>query len=163
MEERKTVFAYISQVFATFGIIVTIFILFSLLIGEGAGAYSTLFALGRTGLRLSTLLELLLLSGIITLIQVLFLTDRWIKNMSIIWRNVLFFSIILGAIVVMILLFGWFPMDDPLAWGGFFASFIPSMGLSVLISRLRERAENRRMQAALDKYQKNRAQEEGTL
>lgn len=163
MEERKTVFNYISQVFATFGIIVTIFILFSLLIGEGTGAYSTLFALGRAGLGIGTLLELLLLSAIITLVQVLFLTDRWIRNMSIVWRNVLFFLTVLAAIVAMIWLFGWFPVDDLLAWGGFLVSFVLSMGLSILISRLRERAENERMQAALDKYQKDRTEGKGSL
>ena len=62
----------------------------------------------------------------------------------------------------MILLFDWFPVDDAAAWGGFLISFILSMGLSILISRLREQAENSRMQAALDKYMKNSAGEEGT-
>ena len=162
MEKRKTVFTYISQVFATFGIIVTIFILFSFLIGEGTGEYSTLFRLGKAGLGLSALLELLLLAAVITLVRVMFLTDWWIKNMTIVWRNVLFFLSVLAAIVVMILLFDWFPVDDAAAWGGFLISFILGMGLSILISRLREQAENSRMQAALDKYMTNSAGEAGT-
>ncbi len=153
MEEKKTVFSYISQVFATYGIIVTIFTLFSLLIGEGTGAYSSLFRLGRTGLTLGTLWELLLLAAVITFVQVLFLTDRWIKNMPILRRNVLFFALVLAVIVGMILVFHWFPADDPLAWVGFLISFVLSMGVSVLLSRLKEQAENRRMAAALEKYQ----------
>lgn len=153
MEEKKTVFSYISQVFATYGIIVTIFTLLSLLIGEGTGAYSSLFRLGRTGLTLGTLWELLLLAAVTTFVQVLFLTDRWIKNMPILRRNVLFFALVLAVIVGMILVFHWFPANDPLAWVGFLISFVLSMGVSVLLSRLKEQAENRRMAAALEKYQ----------
>ena len=156
MKEKKTAFTYISQVFATYGIIVTIFILFSLLIGEGTGAYSPLFQLGKAGLTLRTLGQLLLLSAVITFVQVLFLTDRWIKYMSILQRNVMFFVLVFVAIVGMILLFGWFPVNDLLAWVGFLISFVVSMGISVLISRLKERAENRRMEAALEKYQQGR-------
>ena len=47
MEEKKTIFNYIGQAFATFGIIVTLFIAFSLIIGESSGEYSTLFVLGK--------------------------------------------------------------------------------------------------------------------
>ena len=156
MEERKSVFAYIGQVFATFGIIVSIFIAFCLLIGESTGRYSTLFELGGKGLTAATLLELLLLSAVITIGQILFLTDRWIKNMSIVCRNVLFFLTVLGSIVAMIVLFGWFPVNDIRAWAGFAVSFVLSMGIGILVSRMKERAENDRMQAALDRYQKGR-------
>ena len=155
MEEKKTVFSYIGQVFGTYGVIVTIFTLFSLLIGEGTGAYSPLFRLGRAGLTLETLWELLLLAAVITFIQVLFLTDRWIRDMSILLRNVLFFALVLVVIVGMILVFRWFPVNDLLAWAGFLLSFIVSMGVSVLLSRLKERAENRRMAAALEKYRQS--------
>lgn len=155
MEKHKTAFTYISQAFATYGITVTIFLLFSLLIGEGTGAYSPLFRLGRAGLTLGTLGQLLLLSAVITFVQVLFLTDRWIKNMPILLRNVLFFALVFLAIVAMILLFDWFPIDEWKAWVGFVVSFILSMGVSVFITRLKERAENRRMEAALEKYRQN--------
>ena len=152
MEENKTIFNYISQMFATFGIIVTIFIIFSLVIGESSGDYSTLFALGKTGLTLGTLAQLLLLAFIITVAQVAFMTDVRIKNMSVVLRNVLFFSSIMAAIVVMVILCGWFPINDIKAWIGFVVSYVVCMVLSVLVSKLRERAENAKMQEALDKY-----------
>ena len=157
MEEKKSVFAYISQVFATFGVIVAIFIAFCLLIGESTAGYSTLFELGGKGLTVATLLELLLLAALITFGQVLFFTDRWIKNMSIICRNIFFFLSVLGSIVVMIVLFRWFPISDFRAWAGFAVSFALSMGIGILVSRVKERAENARMQAALDQYQKGHA------
>ncbi|MBO7335489.1 MAG: hypothetical protein J6U42_00970, partial [Lachnospiraceae bacterium] len=80
MEEKKTVFNYIRQLFATFGIIVTIFIVLSLIISEGTGDYSSLFRLGREALTIPTLLQLLLIAGTITCAQVVFYTDILIKN-----------------------------------------------------------------------------------
>ena len=154
MEENKTIFNYIGQVFSTFGIIVTIFIVFGLLIGESSGEYSSLFRLGREGLTIATLLQLLLLSFVITISQVVFQTDKWIKNMMILWRNILFFLVIMLAIVFMVVLFGWFPLSDFKAWIGFFLSYTVSMMISILVSGIKERAEDRRMQEALEKFNK---------
>ncbi|NLL23318.1 MAG: hypothetical protein GX260_05995 [Tissierellia bacterium] len=152
MEERNTVFDYIAKVFATYGIMVVIFILFSLLIGNSIGDYSSLFILGDRGLSMATLLQLLLLAGIITIAQSVFLTDRWIKKMPITLRNVLFYFVSMLTIVALILRFEWFPINDLKAWIGFFFSFTISVSISVVITRLRERAENNKMEAALKKY-----------
>ncbi len=152
MEEKKTVFNYISQVFATFGVIVGIFLVFSMAIGKGASAYSSLFRYKDAALGIPTLLQLLLLALIITAAQVLFLTDTVIKGMSIVLRYVLFFITIMLAMIIMTVVFLWFPVNDPKAWCGFFISFIISMFISILLTRLAEKAENRKMQEALDKY-----------
>lgn len=58
MENNKTIFTYISQVFATFGIILLLFVLFGLTIGDSAKEYSSLFALGRQGFSIATILQL---------------------------------------------------------------------------------------------------------
>lgn len=152
MEKRKTIFYYISDVFAKYGVIVSVFILLSLIIGDYAGEYSSLFRLGGEGLSTATLLQLLLLAVVIIIAQNVFLTDRLIKSMTIFLRNVLFLLTIMAAIAVLIILFDWFPIDDLKAWTGFFLSYTISMIISVLISRLKERAENDNLQAALDKY-----------
>ncbi len=160
MEAKKSVFAYFGRIFATYGVIVTIFILFSLLIGEGTGDYSPLFRLGREGLSLNTLLELLLLAAVVTTAQILFLTDWWIKNMPILWRNVLFFLTVMATIVLLIVLFRWFPLCDVTAWIGFLLSYVFCMIGGILIFRLRERAENKRMQNALEKFKSGRPGEQ---
>ncbi len=156
MEEKKTVFHYIRQVFATYGVIVLIFIVFSIAIGEGAKAYSTLFAMGKDGLSTPILFELLLLAVMITLAQVVFLTDRWIMNMSMMTRNVLLFVSVLIVMVIMIVAFAWFPVDDVTAWIGFIISYVLSMIISTLVTKLKERAENSKMQEALDKYNRRK-------
>ena len=105
MENNKTIFTYISQVFATFGIILLLFVLFGLTIGDSVKEYSSLFALGRHGFSTATILQLFLLSVIISLAQITFLTDRWIRNLALILRNILFFTTVILTIVIFVILF----------------------------------------------------------
>ena len=72
--------------------------------------------------------------------------------MSMLARNVLFFLIITVTIVLFVILFGWFPINDMKAWIGFFISFAVSSTVAVVLSRIRERAENDKMNRALEKY-----------
>jgi K+-sensing histidine kinase KdpD len=88
----------------------------------------------------------------ITFAQILFLTDKWIDNMSMIIRSVLFFGTVMIVMVIMIIVFNWFPIGDMYAWGGFVISYTVSMITSALLTRLKERTENSKMQEALDKY-----------
>ena len=154
MEDRKTIFEYIGQLFTTFGIMVVIFIVINLIIGSEAGSVSTLFALGPAGLSSSTLLELLLLALIITIAQNIFLSDVLIKNMMLTIRNILFFVTILAAITVFVILFGWFPINNAGAWIGFIVSFAVCTAVSAILMRLEEQAENKEMQEALNKLKK---------
>ncbi|NLZ70257.1 MAG: hypothetical protein GX907_02865 [Clostridiaceae bacterium] len=155
MEKQKTFFNYIADVFVIYGVIVFVYALLSLIIGDYISDYSSLFRLGSGGLSIATLLQLLLLAIIINIVKITFLTDRWIKNAPIFLRNLLFFLTIFGATAVLIVLFDWFPIHNWKAWVGFFLSYTISTIVSTLITRLKERAENNKMQAALDKYTKH--------
>jgi len=152
MEEKKNIFGFIRQTFATYGIMVTIFMIFSILVGDIPEGFSSLFILGRKGLSLATLSELLLLAVIITVLQNVFLTDMVIKNMSIIARNILFLVTVLVVIITMIFVFEWFPVNSLMSWSGFIICYLISVGISILVIRLRENTENKRMQKALEKY-----------
>ena len=122
MEEKKNIFDYIRQLFAIYGVMVLIFVLFNLIVGDEAKSISTLFTLGSQGLLSSTLLQLLLMAAIITAAQNIFLTDILIKDLALIIRNILFFVIILIAITAFVIIFGWFPIDNAAAWIGFIIS-----------------------------------------
>ena len=156
MEEKKTVFYYVRQAFATYGVIVLVFAIMSIVIGERTKDYATLFSMGNAGMSMPILMELLLLAVIITLAQVVFLTDTWIMNMSMMIRNVLFFVSVLIVIVFVIVAFNWFPTRDMTAGLGFIISYALSMIISALITILKERAENTKMQEALDKYNRRK-------
>ena len=154
MEDRKTIFNYISQMFSIYGVMIVIFVVINLIIGDNAGSVSTLFSLGKTGLSTATLLELFLLTLIVTAAQSIFLTDVVIKNMALIVRNILFFATILVAITVFASVFGWFPLTDPTAWIGFIVSFAVCAAVSAFLMRLEENAENKKMQEALNRLKK---------
>jgi len=154
MDEKKTIFDYLKQLFTTYGIMVVIFIVTNLLVGNGARVLSTLFSLGSVGLSTATLLQLLFLAVIITVAQNIFLSDLVIKNMALIVRNILFFVTVMVASTLFIILFGWFPVGDPRAWIGFIVCFAICTAVSAFIMRLEENAENKKMQEALNKFKK---------
>ncbi len=152
MEENRSIFDYISKVFTVFGVVVLIHVIIGLAVGRDASEMSTLFSLGSEGLAMSTLLQLFALSVVVIVLQTLFLTDMLIRNMSIVLRIILMFVSVTCAIVVFVFLCKWFPVDEGMAWAGFFISFAICSMAGVLFSRLREKAENRKMEAALKKY-----------
>lgn len=152
MEDRKTIFTYIGETFATYGIIVFLFVLITAGIGKDAEGYSTFFTFGNRAMSLHTLLQLLGLAVVISVCRNVLFDDRWIRSMSMLARNVLFFLIITITIVLFVILFGWFPINDMKAWIGFFISFAVSSTVAVVLSRIRERAENDKMNRALEKY-----------
>ncbi len=154
MEENKTIFNYISQVFATFGIIVLIFMILGMVIGDIVIGYSSLFELGNQGLSIATLMQLLLLAILISAGQIIFLTDRWVKNISLLLRDFIFFVVVIAAVILFIVVFDWFPLNDVKAWISFVLSFSVCTTIGVIISRLKEKSENKKMARALEKYRK---------
>ena len=154
MEERKSVFEYIKELFTCYGIVILIFIAINYFIGDQAGSVSTLFALGSKGLSSAMLLQLFLMGVITTIAQNIFLTDLLIKNMSLIVRHILFFMTLMVAIIIFAVCFGWFPLNDPAAWVGFIVSFSVCSVMSAFIMRLEEKAENKKMQEALNRLKK---------
>ena len=154
MEDRKNIFDYIKQLFTSFGIVVLLFIIINLIIGDEAGSVSSLFAIGSTGLSTATLLQLLFLVLIITVAQNIFLSDLVIKNMSLVVRNILFFATIMVAITVFAVIFGWFPLNNIAAWIGFIVSFAVCTVISSVLMRIEENAENKKMQDALNRLKK---------
>ncbi|MBR5419698.1 MAG: DUF3021 family protein [Lachnospiraceae bacterium] len=154
MEEKNSLFAMIRTIFVTYGIMVVLFVILNILIGEEAKDFSSLFVYGNRAFSMATLIQLFALSLIISICRNVLFSDRWIKNMSIMLRNVLFFLIITVTITLFVILFAWFPIDDISAWSGFFISFALCSVVGVLVSRWRERAENDKMNKALERYRK---------
>lgn len=106
MEDRKTVFNYIGQMFSIYRVMTVIFVVINLIIGNEDGNVSTLFSLGSAGLSAATLLELLLSALIVTAVQNIFLTDVVIRDMALIARNILFFATILVSITAFAAIYG---------------------------------------------------------
>ncbi|WP_026527369.1 hypothetical protein [Butyrivibrio sp. VCD2006] len=152
VRENKGFFQFINGVLSTYGFTVLVFIPIVILFGEGAKDFSSLFSLGGAALSMATLIQLFILAIIINICSTVLFTDRWIKNMAILVRSILFFAIVTLAIVVFVIRFHWFPVDYVEAWIGFFISFGVCSTLGVVVGRLKEKSENERMNQALEKY-----------
>lgn len=151
MEKEKTIFDYISQVFVIFGATVLILNMFCLLFGKDAKEVSALFSLGNQGLSVATMLQFLAMSVFITVWRFLFFTDKVIKNLSLSLRTAGMFTAVVLTIIVFVLLFSWFPLDDWKAWLGFGVSFVISVGISLGLSTLKEKTEEEKMARALER------------
>ena len=151
MEKKPTVFDYLSQVFMIFGITILLLNIFCLIFGETAREFSAIFALGSEGLSVETMLQFLLAIAITITFRFIFMTDLIIKKMPLSARVITVFAAAFLNIVVFVIVCGWFPVNNLLAWIMFIISFAVSCTLSTLVSILWEKTENKRLAEALDK------------
>lgn len=158
MEERKTIFDYIGQVFMIFGFTMLILVAFCLLFGESAKGYSTMFSFGKEGIGVETMLQFLLASIFTVTLRWLFFTDTLIKDMTVVFRAVGMVLSEVLIIIVLILIFGWFPAKEWLPWLMFFLSFALCFAVSVTVTVFRERMENKRMEEALERLREKEMQ-----
>lgn len=152
MEKKNTIFDYLSQVFMVYGITTLLLNIFCVVFGAEAENYSTLFSLGARGVGVRTSFEFLLTAALMVLIKFLFTTDMLIKKMNYPLRIVLMFASALGIGVISIFLFEWFPTKEITAWVLFIVCFAVSCTISTAVSVLARRAENKKLEEALQKY-----------
>ncbi len=159
MEERKTIIDYMEQVMKIFGFSVVMLNVFCILFGEDSKGFSTIFALGKEGIQVSTMLQFLSVAVWIVLIRFLFFTDIIIKNKGIPFRTCGMVGSVLVVIGVYIWSFQWFPIGNWLCWTMFFLSFGISFAVSLAVTLLKGRMENKRMEEALERL-KNQVEQE---
>ncbi len=149
MERDKSIFDYIESFFKSFGIVVTIFIAFSYFIGDMASEYSTFFTLGSRALTIKTLVQLFVFVAILELAETIFMTDKWIKDMRMVVRNILFFLSVFAVICIFAYVFHWFPFTNVRSWIGFFICYFVCTVISTVLNKMKENAINKKMEQAL--------------
>ena len=130
MEERKTIFDYIGQVFIIFGFSIAILNIFCIFVGEDAQDISTIF-----------------------------FTDKIIKRMSVAIRSVCMLTSIVVLVVICAVMFDWFPVTMWQSWAGFLITFALCFVGSLLLMTLKERTENRKMEEALQRLKEQEGKE----
>ena len=150
MDKRFTVFSFLSRSFMLYGIGTLLLNVLSLLFGESAQDYSTLFAVPGA-VSIATSFQYFAAIIVIHLLRLIFMTDRVIKKMPLTARIISMFACIFAVIVGFVIVFGWFPVDEPLAWVMFLISMTVSCIISTLISSYAEKQENRRLADALER------------
>ena len=152
MDKKNGLLDYLSQVFMNFGITVVILNVFCMIFGEEAQTMSTLFQLGRDGLAVATMMQFLLTISLINGLRVLLMTDLLIKKMPLALRIVAMFASVFGITTAGVIVFGWFPVTDALAWAMFVGCFIISCAISTGISVIAEQQENKKFEDALKRF-----------
>lgn len=154
MEEKNTIFYYLSQVLIIFGFIIIVQNIFCLLFGESNQGHSALFALGNDGLSTGITFQFLSISVLIVLFRFIFFTDLLIKNLSIALRTMLLIVSNIATIASFIIIFKWFPVDMWEPWLMFFICFGISFFASLFVTMYKEKLENKRMEEALKRLKK---------
>ena len=150
MIKKDTIFDFMTNVMMIFGVSVMCLLLFTFLFGEDAKAVSTIFALGNKGIALQTLLQFFVSSFLITVLEWMFFTDKIFKKMSLTVRFVLTFISIVILIAVFATIFRWFPVNMVLPWVMFLICFAVCATVSVVLSVLKEKRDNAKLQNALE-------------
>lgn len=162
MEQRRTIFDYIAQVFCIFGFTMVIMMSFAITFGESGKDYSMLLALGKRGVSSAVMFEFLALSVINVFLRYLFMTDRFIKEMSFLKRTICTVISILITIIAFIVLFGWFPTDMWQPWALFVGSFILCFTIGTFVTSVRNKMENKKLADGLARMRENWGMEDGT-
>ena len=139
------------QVFITFGFTIVALNLLCIFVGEYARDVSSIYSMGKEGLSTATMIQFFGVSVCITGLRFLFFTDRIIRQMSITMRTVCMLLSIIALIMLCVLMFEWFPVDMWQPWAGFLITFALCFAGSMLVTRMKEKTENRKMEEALQR------------
>ena len=112
MENKKNILDYLTHTFVIFGVTVAVLSVITAILGEDAQNVSTMFALGRDGIPLYTLLQYLLICACITLLRFLLFTDALLKRGSVTLRTILMVTSVILLTGLFAYLFGWFPVHS---------------------------------------------------
>ncbi len=157
MTKKNTIFDILAHIMVVWGIEVLSLCVFCSLFGESAKEVSSMFELGSVGVPVATLLQYLILAIVITALRWLFFSDKLIKCLSVILRGAFmlvgtFISVGMSAAV-----FKWFPVNQAMSWIMFLVSFLICTVVSICVSVLKEKTENRKLQDALERLKKEEA------
>ena len=151
MIQKRTIYDFCGNVFMIYGITMGILATLCLIVGEDAAEVSTIFAMGNKGLSITTMLQFFLMVVFLVGFEWLFFTDLLIKNWSLVARTVAMFAMVIMTVGVFAAIFKWFPVGMVSAWVAFLICFFVCAVVSIAVSVLKERNENKKMQEALER------------
>lgn len=151
MDEKRSVFNYLTHVLVIFGFTMFIMNIFCIVFGNSAKGFSAMFELGNKGIPANVSFQFLCISVLIAGIRFVFFTDIFIKEMPVWLRTVCMLAAIIIIISVFIILFNWFPVNMWQPWAMFFICFGISFIVSYFVMVIKEKSENRQMEEALQR------------
>ena len=155
------IYKFITQVLVIFSVTLLFITFNGIFLGEAAKGYSTMFRLGNKGIAFDTILQVLLSSIVISIINYVFFSEKIFKNMMTLWKSILMIISIVVAIVIFIICFEWFQINLVEAWIGFFVSFGGFFLVSTAIMVTKTKREARKYDELLVSYKKRHKEVEG--
>ena len=159
MKKREEFLRDLGQIMSIFGITVAILVVLTVIVGEDAKGYSSIFALGGDGLSIETLMQFLLMAISVRGLCMLLFSDKMISRISVTVRTCLLFFLIILLVAVYAAIFGWFPLDDLAAWGYFLACFAACAFASAYIMAWKNDKENKELEEALKRLKESQEEE----
>ena len=158
-EKWKYLTWLVKEIMASFGGGILTLTVMCCLMGDVGEGISPFFELGKRGITLGVVGQMMLLAVFFVIVKDVLLTDRWIKNMSVFLRKTLYFFVVVLGVFLMSRLFKWFPADAARAWIAFGIAFAVAMVIMTILTRTREISENNKLQAALEEFKKKKKDE----
>ncbi len=152
MIKKNTIFDFLNHFIMAFAISIIVICILAFTVGEQAKEISSVFALGKSGIPLSTVIQFLALAFILTLIEWIFCTDRLIKRLSLTLRIIGMLLANIMTVAFFAAIFGWFPVNMVMPWISFFICYAVCAAVSVIIVCAKEKKENEKLQEALELF-----------
>lgn len=157
------IYKFMAQVLIIFSVTLLFITFNGIFLGEAAKEYSSMFSLGNKGIAFDTILQVLLSSIVVSLINHVFFSEKIFKNMMALWKSILMIISIIVAIVIFIICFEWFQINLIEAWIGFFISFGGFFLVSTGIMVTKTKREAKKYDELLESYKKRYNKEMGDI
>lgn len=146
-----TVYNFIKQSLFIFSVMALFISAAGVFIGdEGKGC--SFYRLGKAGIPYDAIFQIVIVSILITAFNMIIFSERIFKNLMALWRTILLLASIILIIIGAVLLFDWFPANDPMPWIAFFISFGGCFALSTIVMLIKTRLENEKYERLLTRY-----------
>jgi hypothetical protein len=155
MEKRFTIFDFFSETFNIFSVSIIFVAIVDKITGNSAGTVSPIYQYGDNAVSSSCILQFLFTSLIIESLKIFWYSNRLFKHLMALWRMIFMLLSVIIVMAIFILHFGWFPIDNLEAWGGFFVSFAICFIMSLVVMVLKTRLESKKFEEGLRSYQKS--------
>jgi hypothetical protein len=150
--KNNSKYGFVAQTLILFAVNILLLMLFAWFVGDGAKAISPLYQMGSEGLAITTMLQFLLSSAVITALKYFFFSDLFFKKLMALWRTILMMFSVLMVSILFIIIFHWFPLNYGYAWAAFLLCFGGSCTLTSLFMIVKTKLEGKRYDELLSDY-----------
>jgi len=156
MENKITIKSFVTEVCIAFTAMLLVFAAAGILGGEQMETLSTLYQAGGKTMAYSTIFQALLCAVLVITLKTVFFSNILFKRMMLLWRVILMALATLGVTSICAVLFGWFPIGEPIAWGMLLLSFSVCFGISIMIMIYETKKESDKYEKLLEDYKLSR-------